>query len=198
MFLDEEFPLRPGDVVVDLGIDLPLDLQDVVFRIQEPDQFMEKLAHSGLLKDLLLDIDALKDIRCDVERFPLRVFGVLQRDEYFTRHVPVQMDIFPEERRRVPQERIDLRVHFRRTSRDRQLRFEVFPVWDERRNGGLDNPVHKNLHQAVGELQDLDDLRNGPLGIDVVGTRFFGDGIPLGRKEDVLLLLQGLVHGFQR
>ena len=36
---------------------------------------------------------------------------------------------------------------------------------------GLHHAVHQDLHQSVGELQDLDDLGDGPFVVDVVDAR---------------------------
>ena len=61
LFLEEELPLRLGDSVPDLAVEMVLDLQDLQFRRQDGRQLVELLDNRRRFDEPLLDLGALLD-----------------------------------------------------------------------------------------------------------------------------------------
>ena len=198
LLLDEELPLGLGDVVVDLGVDLLFDFQDIDLRIQDPDDLVELLTDAGQLENLLLHLDALENVRGDVKELPAGVAGVFERHQDLAGHVAVEVHVLSEEARRVPHQRVELRIQNDGIVLDRDGGFEEPGGRQELVHGGLHHAVDKDFHKSIGKLQDLDDLRNGPVGVDVIAPRLFGEGVFLRSEKDVLLALERLVDGAER
>ena len=198
LLLDEELPLGPGDIVVNFGVDLLFDLQDVVFRVQYSYQLVQLFAHPAEFDDFLLDVHALQDVGCDIEHPPLRVACVLEGDKHLARDVPVQVHVLREETRGVPEKGVELRIHFSRRGTDCELGLQVLRVGHERAHGGLNDPVDKDLHESVRELEYLDDLGDRPVVVDIVFTGLFRHRVSLRGEEDILLALQRLIDRPER
>ena len=95
---------------MDLGVDLLLDLENVVLRVQDADQLVELFADRRELQDALLHVHGLHDVRRDVEHAAERFARVLERDEHFAGDVPVEVDVLGEEARGVPEQRVQFGV----------------------------------------------------------------------------------------
>ena len=198
LLLDEELPLGSCDIVVNLCVDLLFDFQDVVFRVQYSYQLVQLFAHPVEFDDFLLDVHALQDVGGDIEHPALRVARVLESDKHLARDVPVQVHVLREETGGVPEKGIELGVHFARGNTDCELGLQVLRVGHERPHGGLNDPVDKDLHESVRELEYLDDLGDRPLVVDIVLAGLFRHRVSLRGEENVLFPLQRLVDRPER
>jgi len=62
----------------------------------------------------------------------------------------------------------------------------------------LHDPVDQDSHEPIGQLEHLNNLGDGAVLIDIVGSRFVNIRVFLGHEKNVLAPLERLVGGSER
>jgi hypothetical protein len=170
-------------------------LHDVDLGLQQLQQLLEAPADVEHLEDLLLLLELERQVRGDGVRKPARAVDAGERGEHLRRDLLVELHVLVELREQRAAHRLDL-VGIRLLGGDQvDLGLEVGLVGEHARDAGALHALDQHLHRAVGELEHLQDGRDGADLVEVLGVRLVLGGGFLRDQDHVLALLH---RGFQR
>ena len=155
---------------------------------------LEPFTHVLDLEHLLLGVELERHVRRDVVREPSGLFDPGQRRKHFRRDLAIEFDVLLELRRHGPREHIHLTLIVLLDVLVRgDFRGEVLPG-DELLDAGALDAFYQHLHRAVGELQELQDRRNGSEAIQVLRARVIHIGLFLRDEQDLFASAHRLVE----
>ena len=170
-----------------------MDLEDLV--LEDVVQAPQALQAVGRLEQVLLLVEGQVEMGGDDVRDP--VGGVLPQggDDGIEVGVLVELQVFLEERQDPLQELLGVRRPVLGLLEDLGQDLVVRVGAEVLDDPGPALALDDDLHVLLVGLDRPDDLRRHPHGIDVLGAGVVDRGVHLGREEDHLVLLGGLLQG---
>ncbi len=186
-------------LLFDAATDTLLRLEDVVFPLHQPHQMLDTFLGIENLQHMLLLIQPQGHMRGQGVRQARGVIDASQRGQDLGRYLLVELDVLVEEAHGRSHQHLHLAlVHGDRLGQgghggDKEMVGVNKPV-DARPASAL----HQNLHGAIGQLEELQDVGEGPNLMEIQGIRFVGVRALLGNEQDLLVAGHGAIEGPDR
>src|SRR5690606_6773083 len=184
---------------LDAAADALLDLLDVDLAVHQADQQLQALADLEGFQQLLLVRQAHAEVSGDGVGQAARIIDAGQGGQQLGRQLAVGLDVLLEQAHQRAHGDFDLalaalidRVDHLAGGGERALALAV--AVDGHAGGALD----QHLDGAVGQLQQLQHLRQRADLVQVVGTRIIDVRAALGDQQDLLVAGHGLVQRLDR
>jgi hypothetical protein len=181
-------------LLLDPAADAFLDLQHVHLALDEGEDVLEPATHVLDLEDLLLGVELERHVRRDGVGEATGLLDAGERGEDLRRHLAVELHVL-----------LELRDH--RAHQHVHLALVVgFALAEHAGLGGeeisrdqlLDlcalDALDQHLDGAVGQLQQLQDRRDGADVVEVLGSGIVHVGLALREQQDLLVHLHGLLE----
>ena len=172
-----------------------LDLENLHFRFQAGDDFVQSIFGTERVQQFLLLIGLKHHVRSNGIGETVGLGYIGNGGDRFQRNFLVEFGVLFELTFDAAHQRFKLGGHLGVFFNAGDFYLIVIGVFLKSYNPPSLHPFHQHLHSAIGELQDLQNIRKGSGLINIAGLGVIRIGMTLRRKKNTFLFCHGF---FQR